>query len=158
MADNFKAALAYVYDDEGIFSDDPGDRGGATKYGITHIDFDRWRDFIKEPRAGVHSLTREEAALIYETFYWQELGCNALPHGLDYCAFDLGVNSGVARSHRYLAESNGTPAERIIQICDRRAKFLTALAEKPSQLKFKRGWLRRVKNVKARALAMAKGK
>src|SRR6266536_3279402 len=147
MADNFPAALAYVYDDEGGFSDDVGDRGGATKYGITHEDFDRWRDFIQEPRANVRSLTREEAELIYETFYWQELDCNALPAGLDYCAFDLGVNSGVARARRYLAESNGTPAERIIQICDRRAKFLTALAEKPSQLKFKRGWLNRVKQI-----------
>jgi len=158
MANNFTAALAYVYDDEGLFSNDPGDHGGATKYGITHDDFDRWRNFIASRHADVRSLTREEAALIYETFYWQELGCNALPAGLDYCAFDLGVNSGVARAKRYLAESSGTPAERIIQICDRRAKFLTALAEKPSQLKFKRGWLNRVKHVRARALAMAKGK
>jgi lysozyme family protein len=42
-ASNFARSLAQTLEYEGGYSDDPGDRGGKTMWGITHARYDEWR-------------------------------------------------------------------------------------------------------------------
>jgi lysozyme family protein len=94
-----------------------------------------------------------------------------LPPGVDYAVFDYGVNSGVVRAARVLqrivgveqdgkigpitlaATADKNPAELVNAICDDRLHFLQGL--KTWKL-FGKGWGRRVREVRAAALAMVK--
>jgi Glycosyl hydrolase 108/Predicted Peptidoglycan domain len=108
---NFDACLTLVLGAEGGFSNDPRDRGGATKYGITIGTLTDWRR-SRSPDAtvaldDVHALTVEEAKEIYRSRYWNVMRCDDLPGGVDLLVFDFGVNAGPARSARILQEILG---------------------------------------------------
>jgi lysozyme family protein len=58
---DFHAAIQTVLDHEGGYSNDPSDRGGETKYGISKTSY---------PDLDIKNLTREEAIAIYERDFW----------------------------------------------------------------------------------------
>jgi lysozyme family protein len=168
---NYDECLRRVLRHEGGYTNHPSDPGGPTNFGITIHDY---RKYVKPDAtaADVRTMRLDEARRIYRTKYWDALRCNRLPPGLDYAVFDYGVNSGVGRSGKVLrrvlrlsdkshavtdgviaAMKEHTTADLVAAICDERIAFLRRLKTWPV---FGAGWGRRVAEVRAAALAMAR--
>jgi hypothetical protein len=82
----FEKAIEVVLEHEGgEFTDDPRDKGGATKFGIAQ----RWN-----PDVDVKSLTRSQAIVIYWDRYWKGRRYEELPEQVAIKVFDLAVNLG----------------------------------------------------------------
>ena len=88
----FYEAVKFTIENEGGYSDDPDDKGGKTKYGISQA---------SNPEVDVENLTLTEAELIYRKKYWNPLYAQ-LPKKLGIKLFDIGVNIGVKTSIRVL--------------------------------------------------------
>lgn len=172
--ERFAQCLNAVLHHEGGYSDHPSDPGGATNMGITRKTLARWRKvspWTDLPKSAVRALTREEAAQIYRANYWNPCRAGDLPAGVDLALFDFAVNSGPDRAVRVLQAALGVAADGelgpktlaaveaadrkalIDAVCDRRLAFLRGLATFPV---FGRGWVSRVKAVRAAALAATK--
>jgi lysozyme family protein len=167
-AENFETALACVLKAEGGFSNDEADHGGRTMRGITQREYDAWCRRQKKPLADVKSITDEDIRAIYRQSYWDAVSASDLPGGLDLTVFDFAVNSGPERAVRALQTVLGIPqtgkmsvpdvtkalppdtSELIDKYCDARAAFLRRIGT-GSQSVFLRGWLSRVKTVRAAA-------
>jgi peptidoglycan hydrolase-like protein with peptidoglycan-binding domain len=104
--ENFAACLEIVLQQEGGFSDNPADPGGATKFGIT---LKTLADFREKPvtKEDVQALTKDEAREIYRANYWNTMSCNQLPRGIDLIAFDFGVNAGPRTAIKALQRAAG---------------------------------------------------
>lgn len=168
MAD-YNTSLKDVLGHEGGYSNDAGDPGGPTKYGITIFDV---RMYVKPgaTAADVKALTLDQAKTIYKGKYWDAVHGDDLPPGVDYAIFDYGVNSGVSRAAKVLQRLVGAPVDGRIglatlgktsrvdpawlvnAICDERLKFLKGLHTWPI---FGKGWNTRVADVRRDALKMA---
>ena len=173
----YDAALKGVLEHEGGYSNDPGDDGGPTKYGITIWDA---RSFWKPnaTAADVRSMPLSVAKKIYEEKYWDALRCDEMPAGVDYAVFDYGVNSGISRAAKLLQRLLNVSADGkvgsgtlgalrthsdypklIHSICDQRLAFLQAAHNKSGQPLwplFGRGWAHRVAEVRLVSLRMQK--
>jgi lysozyme family protein len=169
-ASTFDDALRCLLIHEGGYTNHPSDPGGPTKFGITLGDY---RRYVKAgaTAADVRAMTIVEAKTIYRERYWNAMRCDELPAGVDYAVFDYAVNSGVSRAAKVLQRllgfaDNGRigdallaavrkrdAADLIARLCDERLAFLQRLKTWPV---FGAGWSRRVKEVRAAALAMAK--
>jgi lysozyme family protein len=95
-------ALTLAFGDEGGYSNRATDRGGPTKYGITHKTLAAHRGQASVTAAQVRAMRIEEAEDIYRRSYWAQSGGDVLPPGLDYATFDFGINSGPARAVKAL--------------------------------------------------------
>ena len=154
---------------EGGYSNHPADPGGPTNFGITIIDY---RKYVKPDAtaADVRGMKADQAKAIYRSKYWDAMRCDELPAGLDYAAFDYGVNSGIGRAGKvlrrmlHLPDNTSTITDEVISaaraadakatiaaLCDERLAFLKGLSTWPV---FGRGW-GRVAEVRTAALAMA---
>lgn len=97
MAD-FNKALVYTLVNEGGFSDDSNDFGGATNFGITREDFSRW---LRRPATvqDVKKMTESDAEQIYYSWYFTPLNIlNVVSQGITTSIFDMGVNLGLHSS------------------------------------------------------------
>jgi lysozyme family protein len=94
MRDNLDDALELMFGHEGGYVNRASDRGGPTKYGITHRTLAKHRGVAHVTPGDVQRLAIDEAEDIYRKSYWGPSGGDVLPPGLDYAAFDYGVNSG----------------------------------------------------------------
>lgn len=169
MKDDYDRCLAEVLEQEGGYSNDPGDPGGPTKYGITIWDARMyWKHAATA--ADVRAMPLDVAKQIYRSKYWDAIRGDDLPAGLDLAVFDYGVNSGIHRAAMVLQRIlgipddgvigpltlenvNGTASDFLVQkVCDERLHFLQSLR---TWHLFGRGWGRRVAEVKALALKMA---
>jgi lysozyme family protein len=168
-AENYSASLRRVLGHEGGYSNDALDRGGATMWGITHIDYDAYRRLKGLRPQDVRRMTTLERDEIYKKKYWTGGRCDELPSGVDYVLFDGAVNSGVAQSvkwlqralgvtvdghigdHTLLAAHDAHPETLIRSMCDQRRHFLQVLR---TFKRFGNGWMRRVDEVQRAALAM----
>lgn len=168
MDRNFARALALVLKSEGGWSDNPADPGGATMKGVTLTNF---RHYVQADatKADLRNITDAQLAVVYRKFYWDAIGGDALPDGVDYAVFDFGVNSGPGRAARYLQAVLGVPQDGSIgpatiaaaaakpagyiidHLCDTRLAFLQRLPTWPT---FGRGWSARVASVRMEALKM----
>lgn len=175
MNSNFNEALSLVLKHEGGFVNHPADPGGATNLGITigtakrygiDMDGDGDTDIID-----MKKLTVAAASKIYRGEYWNKVGGDLLPSGLDYAVFDFGVNSGVSRAAKFLqgllgvtqdgaigpktvaATEGKNVADLINKLCDNRLAFMKSLSTWKT---FGKGWSSRVAGVRTAALAMAK--
>ena len=171
MRANFDAALAAVLTHEGGYVNDPQDPGGATNRGVTQRVYDIWRADHQLPIRSVRHITPAEVFAVYKRGYWDRIRADELPSGLDYCLFDLAVNSGPDRAIRFLQEAllvdvdgklgpqtmgaiSEHPVEQIIEcVCDLRMHFLRSLK---TFARFGKGWSRRVAEVRSKAKGMAK--
>lgn len=171
MNENKDKAISLVLKEEGGFTNDPRDPGGATNFGITIFDARKYLD----PDADVEfmrNMTVDQAIGIYGPKYWDKVRGDEIPAGLDYTLMDYGVNSGVSRAIKVLqrvlevdddgAFGDGTMAalkaadarDLIIQINDERLRFLQSLR---TWSHFGKGWGARVARVKKISLEMFDG-
>ena len=171
-AGNYQSSLKRVLVHEGGYSNDRGDPGGATMWGITHIDYDAYRRLKGLDPQDVRHMTVAERDEIYKKKYWTGGRCDDLPSGIDYVVFDGAVNSGVSQSAKWLqrtlevtadghigdqtllAAQEADPVNLIHSMCDQRRRFLQNLR---TFSRFGKGWMRRVSEVETAALAMVNG-
>ena len=114
----FDAALKFVKRWEGDWVDDPHDRGGVTKWGITIRTLiakalDLNNDGVVD-RRDIRDMTVWQARNIYFTDYWIAAVCPSLPTSLALLQFDCAVNQGVGRAARILQKSVGVKVDGII--------------------------------------------
>ena len=168
-ASSYGEALARLLVHEGGNDDDPRDPGGRTSRGILQREWDAWRRTRPGLPTDVWRAPQDQVEAIYRQKYWDALRCDDLPAGVDYAVFDYGVNSGIGRAAKVLQRLVGTAVDgevgpdtiaaaaranagKLIEaICDERLAFLQGLRTWPT---FGKGWTRRVREVRAAALAM----
>jgi lysozyme family protein len=154
MKQNFEKILPLLLKDEGGFSNDPDDAGGATNFGITIADV---RKYINKDATAqdVRNLTIDQAKSIYKSKYWDALGCDDLSSGVDYTCFDYGVNSGLGRPRNALKKFSTLKGAKLIDaINDEREEFLHNIGVGHNS-KFLRGWLARVSRVRSKSKQLA---
>jgi lysozyme family protein len=155
---------------EGGYVDHPKDPGGRTNLGVTQRVWEEWMGrpvTEKEMRA----LTPLMVKPLYKRKYWDAVRADDLVAGVDYCVFDVAVNSGPGRAIKFLQSSVGVTADggfgpatlaavkkaeedptRLIELyCAKRLEFLQSLRTFET---FGKGWSRRVAEVKEKALKM----
>ncbi len=164
--DLFEAAAQYTLEEEGLFSDDPDDHGGKTKYGISQRSF---------PDLDITNLTKDDAKGIYRDEFWNGPGFSLIPDdALAVKTFDTGVNMGPRAAGKLLqrALNDVSPAEEPLvtdgQIGAKSLARMTRVPEmdlldayvkrikkrygdiveaRPSQSKFLRGWIKRAERL-----------
>jgi len=167
-AKNFRTALTKVLVHEGGYVNHPKDPGGATNQGVIQRTYDAFRDSKKLPRRSVKFLETSERDAIYKKQYWDAVGGDGLPDGIDYVLFDGAVNSGPVQSVKWVQRAlrptysgpidgqlgMGTLAaidatanhDHLIDLTlDRRLSFLEQLKTWPT---FKKGWQARIRDVR----------
>ena len=119
----YARAVRKVLIEEGGFVDDPADRGGTTKYGISlrflasegafDDDLDGKADFDIDgdgdiDGADIRRLTRGDANALYHRCFWQPLQAEILPVPLGEMLFDQGVNAGRGSARKLLQRAINT--------------------------------------------------
>lgn len=168
MNGNFEQCLALVLKSEGGFVNNPRDPGGMTNLGVTKVTYEGYVNRHVD-EAEMRSLTPALVAPLYKKMYWDRIKGDALPVGVDYCLFDLAVNSGVGKAGKLLQMALNLPEDGIIgpitlhaleardpheiieQVCQERLAFLQSLGTWNT---FGKGWGRRVAEVEQHATAM----
>lgn len=169
---SWNAAIHAVLASEGGYVNHPDDPGGPTNWGITlPVARRHWKG--NATADDIRQMPETVARKIYRERYWNVLGCDGLPAGVEYAVFDYGVNSGTGRAGRVLRRVLGLSdrtsnideavldaaraqdaAQLIAAICGERLVFLRSLK---TFAVFGRGWTRRVSHVRGAALAIAAG-
>ena len=171
MENNFQKCLDLVLIHEGGFVDNPADPGGMTNLGVTK---QTWEEWVGHPviEKEMRNLTPLMVKPLYKRKFWDACRADDLVSGLDYCVFDVSVNSGPGRAIKFLQSCVGAtpdggygsitaalvkkaqeenPAKLIEDYCAKRLEFLQSLRTFET---FGKGWTRRVEEVKAEALKM----
>ncbi len=167
--ESFASSLDLIFRHEGGYVDHLLDPGGATNFGITRATLASVRG-RPVSKAEVLALTRREAGEVYLQRYWNAVGGDDLPPGVDLVVFDAAVNSGPARAARWLQAALGVPQDgvvgpltiaaarrmngpgMVVAYSETRMRFLRRLT---AWRTFGRGWTRRVRETEAAALALA---
>lgn len=164
-SDLFEHAARYTLEEEGVFSDDPDDPGGATKYGISTRSF---------PELNIPELTQEDAKNIYRKEFWEKPGFSKIPDdSLAVKAFDTGVNMGTRAAGRLLQRSLNDVSPELgvatdgvvgpetlaatVQVETKdllnafvkriKKRYGDVVKAKPSSAKFLRGWIKRAERL-----------
>ncbi len=170
MKETFDKIIPFIHQDEGEYSNDPNDPGGPTRLGITYIDLARHRGIPKKDAWGlVKGMSEDECAEIYRKFYWEPIGCDELPVGIDYFIFDSCLLSGNGSGTVWLQRAVGTEADGKIgpktiaatlkcnptvllaELVERRRRYLKSLKLWRT---YSRGWTNRVNKAQKRAQKM----
>ena len=168
MNANFEQCLEMLLVHEGGYVNHKDDPGGETNLGVTRATWELWVGHPVSEKE-MRNLTFLMVSPLYKRKYWDACRADELVSGLDYCVFDVAVNSGVGRAVKLLQQSVGAtpdgsfgsitfglvkqvdPTTLIERYCARRMEFLESLKSFPV---FGRGWSRRVAEVKEVALRM----
>lgn len=153
---NFDACHDVTAKFEGGYVNHPADPGGATNWGITI-------GVLRQERgsatvADVKALTYAEAKRIFKTRFWNPVGAETMPRGVDLACYDWGVNSGVSRGKRAYADTANIAdiAARVKAICAARRNFFAAIIARNGKLAaFRKGWANRLAAVEATAYRWA---
>jgi len=146
MRQNRQAAFDFTMKEEGAkFTNDPDDRGGPTKMGLTiglmrKLGMDLNHDGqVNED--DVRLVTREDAERVFIENFWIAIDADNLPPGIDLIAADIAFNSGPAKWHQFQREGFGTDIDKLVK---RRKQFYSWQARNVSgQMKYYGGWLKR---------------
>lgn len=170
---DFERCLPVVLGAEGGYSNHPNDRGGKTNMGITEGTLSNAYSKGIVSHKDVKKLTRDEAAKIYQTLYWQPSGAGQIPWPLCLLHFDAAVNCGVDAAGKQLQRTINSIKGPVLKvdgavgpatlaaIKDMETKFLclellktrrkyheTIVKNNPSQKVFLDGWLNRIDKLK----------
>ncbi len=160
---NFEKAFKKVISVEGGYVNDPSDRGGETKYGISKRSY---------PDVDIKHLTLGAAMAIYKQDYWDRMKLDRITsQPVAEEAFDTAVNCGTLTAGKILQKAlnfihpnsklvvDGLIGPRSIFACNdcwhttallkcmngmQFMHYYKIVKNKPSQLRFFRGWLKRV--------------
>lgn len=173
MIDNAEKCIRKTLSYEGGFTANPADTGNwtggrrgvgelkGTNFGISAAAY---------PAIDIRNLTVDQAIAIYRADYWAKVDGDKMPYGLDLCAFDGAVNSGVSRGVKWIQQAIGAvpdgvvgpdtvakahsadPVAAVKAACSARLNTLRGFASFAS---FGSGWSRRIADVEATALGMA---
>lgn len=160
MKSNFEQAFKWLMIDEGGYTNDPADSGGATKYGITIGDYRRYIKSDATPE-DVKTLTQAQAKTIYKSKYWDAVGGDSLPAGVDNACFNYGVLAGIGRPKADLKRfTEIKETHKLIDaICDEMKQFLNSLADRrPKDERFRKGWNARVDRLRKNSHSLANDK
>ena len=169
MIDRFPATVPFTLREEGGFTNDPRDPGGATNLGITLATLTHWRG---RPCTvdDVRGLAIAEAQAIYQALYWHAMRGDLLPSGVGLMVFDFGVNAGPGTSARELQAIVGVAVDGVIGPLTalatkgaNRAALIGALHDAheahyrslPDYVDFGTGWLARLKRCTALAINLS---
>jgi len=141
------------------YVNDPVDPGGETKYGVAKN---------ANPDLDIANLNWESAKDVYFRKYWLAAKCDKIDGRVAVLHFDSAVNHGVGKAAKFLQKAAGVEADGVIGpgtlgavnaadpielcelICDQRAKFYDDIIKnKPSQEKYRKGWMRRIDEMRA---------
>lgn len=170
MRDNLDDSLTLMFGHEGGYSNRSTDAGGPTKYGITHKTLAAHRGVASVTADQVKAMKLDEAEAIYRKSYWSQSGGDVLPSGLDYAAFDFGVNSGPPtavkalqrvlgfvgkdvdgwigeETQKRVATYPGGVPQLIRDYCDERMRYLRSLKKPTGWPANGRGWTIRVTGI-----------
>ena len=112
VAATYQAAMVRVFADEGGYTNDPVDPGGATNWGITIIDARKYWKADATPQ-DVKNMPKDVAAKIYRAHYANPMRYDDLPAGFDYSVLDAAINSGVGRAPVWAGKALGITAKSI---------------------------------------------
>jgi len=173
MLNNFQKSLQYVLESEGLFTDNPLDAGGATMKGITLETYRIYKKNTHLTPNDLEQISDMDVSTIYLNQYWNACRCSDLPSGIDYCVFDMAINSGTGMSVKLLQKSVGTDIDGVFgsitlaltkgkdqlglirAFSDQKESFYrNIVAKRPSQSVFINGWLARINDVQERAIKM----
>jgi lysozyme family protein len=113
----FARAVGDVLATEGGFVDDPADRGGTTKYGISlrflvaegavDLDHDGVMDFDLDrdgdiDEQDIRQLRRSDAIALYHRCFWLRIGADDFARPIGEMLFDQAVNAGTGSARRLL--------------------------------------------------------
>ena len=155
---------------EGGYVHHEKDPGGRTNHGVTQRVWEEWVGHEVDEKQ-MRALTHEMVAPLYKRKYWDAVRADDLVDGVDYCVFDVAVNSGPGRAIKFLQSCVGVTADggfgpatlaavkkseedpaRLVELyCAKRLEFLQSLKTFET---FGKGWSRRVQEVKDKALKM----
>lgn len=155
MKQNFDLCFAETLRWEGgaRFTNNPRDPGGPTKYGVTiaTLSHELGRQATV---ADVINMTYDTAATIARKRYWNTIGGDNLPAGVDMEAFDIAYNSGPGRVLPWLYRPvNENTLDWIHFLHIRRMSFWRRLR---AWAYFHAGWTNRENDVYAHALRLAR--
>lgn len=148
------------------YVNDPVDRGGETKYGVAKR---------PNPDLDITNLDWEAAKRVYFRRYWLTSNSDdvtLMSPRLAILHFDGAVNHGVGRAGRFLQRAVGAVEDGDVgpgtlrsvkaaieaqgdvalchRICDFREAFYEAIiARDPAQARFRNGWMRRIREMRA---------
>jgi lysozyme family protein len=163
---SYPAAIKLILEHEGGYVNDPDDRGGATNFGIIQTTYDSYRKNKELPLQSVKEIEQDEVQEIYYKNYWLDALCDRLPFNLAIVHFDFAVNSGISQAIRTLQrvlkvtvdgqfgpksfEALGTAirdrgVDALVDAysSERVAFYITITENRPTNLKFLRGWYKR---------------
>lgn len=152
----FDLAIRAVLGHEGGYVNDPTDRGGETKWGISKRSY---------PELNIRDLTREQAVAIYKRDWWDRYKYAQI-HDQDLATkvFDLAINMGAKPAHKLLQQALracelptepdgiiGPATLAAVRLADPFALlaalrseaagyYRVIIARNPSQERFKNGW------------------
>ena len=126
------AAIRNVIGREGGLANNPADRGGLTKYGISQRAY---------PNLDIQNLTAQQAAEIYKRDFWDAIKADQLDPVIREMAFDAAVNQGVPWTKTALEQAKGDPAV-FLQL--REQRYRDIVKNDPTQAQFLTGWLNRL--------------
>jgi lysozyme family protein len=180
MDSNFKKCFDIYLKNEGGFSNNPNDPGGATNMGVTlgllqKLGYDTNGDGHVNI-SDVVNLTRQDVEKIIRLEIWNAVKGDVLPLGVDLAVFDGAAMSGPAQAAKWLQRAVSYSSTEIIvdgiigpktlaavakadaiylvnSICAQRQNFCAALS---SAKYFLNGWTRRISFVKDTAINMAR--
>ena len=104
MTSDFDRAFEKLIGHEGGYVNDPHDRGGETKYGISKRSY---------PRLNIKALTLSDAKTIYKRDYWDRAQGDKMEWPLNFNVFDGAVNSGVSASNKWLQQAVGLSGKAV---------------------------------------------
>jgi lysozyme family protein len=166
MKENFDKCLEMLLHHEGGYVNHPDDPGGETNLGVTKKVY-----AASGGKKSMKKLTVKDVAPIYKKSYWARLKCDDLPSGLDFCAFDWGVNSGTGRAAKALqkicgASVDGAIGPKTLALINRQnpkymieefGKIRQEFYESLGTFKtFGKGWTRRNKETTETSISMIK--
>lgn len=119
-SERYAAAIPGLLRREGGFVDDPADRGGATKFGISlrflvaegkiDLDGDGRFDFDLDmdgdiDGADIRRITRGDAKFLYHRCFWLRLDADSFARPVGEMLFDQAVNGGLTAARKMLQQA-----------------------------------------------------
>lgn len=146
----FDTYIDRILGHEGGYVNDPRDRGGETKFGISKRAY---------PNVNIAALTREAAIEIYRKDYWGRMQGDLLPSDVAFQVLDAAINHGIGNAIRWLQRSVGvaddgalgpqslaairskSPVDILLCFNAERLEFYTKLSTWPT---YGKGWAKRI--------------